>query len=352
MTSDAPTERPRSERQRSGPRNDEPTTSKTGWLGRVDLAQQRHRPTAVLVAVARRSSDDGAGRLAALIAYYGFFSVFPALLALITILGFALDGDDALRSQVADSALAQFPVVGDSIAASVSTPLSGNPVALVVGLAGALWAGLGMMQAVQDAMNEVWDVARVDRPGFVGKRVRSFAMLVVLGLMLVVSTALTQLGSRLPSGPAVTILLLVCSVAVDIAIFAVLYRLLTVARPTWSEVLPGAVFAGVGYAVLQVVGGIYVERTLQGASEAYGTFAVVIGLLTWIFLIAQVVVHGAELDVVLAKRLWPRSLFGDPVTAGDRDSHAAQAERERMDDAMDVTVRFDDAAGVPHHTSG
>lgn len=329
-----------------------PCTSKAGWLGRVDLAQQRIRGLAVAVSVVRKSSDDGAGQRAALIAYYGFFSVFPALLALVTILGFVLEGDPQLRQRIADSALAQFPIIGNSIAASVSSPLAGNQVALIVGLVGAIWAGLGMMQAAQDAMNHVWDVARVDFPGFVGKRVRSLLMLLVVATMLIVSTGTSQLAARLPSGYGVAALLFVIGVTLDVALFAVVYRLLTAARPSWRAVAPGALVVGLAYVVLQLIGGLYVDRTLRGATATYGAFAVVIGLLAWIYLIAQVLVLGAELNVVLDRGLWPRSLFAEPVTAADRRSHAVQAEKQRMDENMSVLVHFDARSGLPPRHDG
>lgn len=326
-----------------------PATTQDGRLGRIDLALQRRPVTAFPLAVIRKFSDDRAGRLAALIAYYGFFSVFPAMLALVTVLGFVLEGDPGLRADIADSALAQFPIVGDSIAETVRNPLSGSPWALAIGLGGALWAGMGTVQASQDAMNEVWAVERVDYPGFVGKRVRSLAMLVLLGLMLVASTGITQLIQVLDAGVLAVIGLFGGSAVVDIALFALSYRILTVADVSWREVLPGACFAGVAYVLLQYVGGLYVEHTVDGATETYGTFAVVIGMLSWIFLIAQVLMLGAEVNTVAARRLWPRSLFGGPATAGDRRSYAAQATSQRMDQAMDVDVAFEheDAGRAP-----
>lgn len=317
-----------------------PRTAKSGLLGRLDLLQQRNRVTSLAIAVVRKFSDDRAGRLAALIAYYAFFSVFPALLAMVTILGFVLEGNDQLRQDIADSALGQFPVIGDQIASSVAEPLSGNPVALIVGLAGALWAGMGMVQAAQDSQNEVWAVERADYPSFIGKRLRSLLMLVVMGTLIIVSTGVVQFVNVLADGVLAALGLLVASAAVNVLVFMVAYRVLTVAHIGWRTVLPGAAFAGVVYTALQYVGGLYVSRTLDGATATYGTFAVVIGLLSWIYLIAQVMMFGAELNAVVDRRMWPRSLFGDPATRGDRESQAAQVTAQRMHERMDVEVSF------------
>jgi membrane protein len=94
-----------------------------------------------VLAVVRKHLADRGSSLAALIAYYGFFSVFPLLLVFVSVLGFVLDDDPALREEVIDSALAQLPIVGAQLGDEVQ-PLTGSSVALLVGLAGALWAVL------------------------------------------------------------------------------------------------------------------------------------------------------------------------------------------------------------------
>ncbi|MBI5089149.1 MAG: YihY/virulence factor BrkB family protein [Actinobacteria bacterium] len=316
-------------------------THKTGVLGRIDLWQQRHRATAFPVGVLKKFGDDRAGRLAALIAYYGFFSVFPALLAMVTILLFVLKNRPGLRTDIADSAVAQLPVVGDEIAKSLANPIGGSTIGLVIGLAGALWAGLGMVQASQDAMNEVWAVERSRYPNFIMKRVRSLIMLALMGSLVIASTIVSQLVSIVAPGVLGVVLLFAATVALNVLVFMVAFRVLTVADLDWATVLPGAAFAGVAYTVIQYFGGIYVSRTVNGASDTYGTFAIVIGLLSWIFIIAQVTMLGAEINSVRATRLWPRSLFNPPATAGDHRSHAAQAKAQKMDSSMDVDVEFD-----------
>lgn len=329
---------------------DGPHTAKDGIRGRVDLWQQRTPVVRVVVGVLRKFSDDRAGRHAALIAYYGFFSVFPALLALVTVLGFVLEDHPDLRDDIADSALGQFPIIGDQIAATVGDPLTGSPLALAIGLGGALWAGMGMVQACQDAMNEVWDVERADLPNFVWKRLRSMLMLVVMGLLVVTSTGVTQLVTVVAPGAFATVGLIAAAVGLNLAVFMVAFRVLTVADIGWGAVVPGAVFTALAYTAIQNLGGYYVARTLDGASDTYGTFAIVIGLLSWIFLIARMFVTGAEINVVIARRIYPRSLFGDPATRGDRVSQAAQVTSERMHDKMSVDVEFR-PADEPAHTA-
>jgi hypothetical protein len=124
------------------------------WLLRVDHVQREHSFLALPFGVVKKFGDDRAGNLAALIAYYGFFSLFPLLLAFVSILGFVLSGHDSLRRKIQDSALSQFPVLGSQNL----DKLGGSGVALAIGVIGLIWAGLGAMQATENAMNEVWDV--------------------------------------------------------------------------------------------------------------------------------------------------------------------------------------------------
>ena len=287
-----------------------PQTTKSGILARIDLFQQTRRPVAFTVGVVKRFGDDRAAQLAALIAYYGFFSLFPAMLAMVTILGFVLDGRPDLRTSIANSALAQFPVIGDSIGEQVgNNRLGGNVVALVIGLAAAAWAGLGAMQAAQDAMNRVWGVSRESNPAFLAKRLRSLAMVIVIVIGLGGSSIVSQFGLNVVSGIVATISLFAATAAINVLMYLVAYRLLTVAHTTWTSVARGAAFAGIAYSALQVVGTAYVTHTLKGAKSTYGTFGAVIGLLSWIYLIAQITMFGAEVNVVRATHAWPRSLF-------------------------------------------
>jgi inner membrane protein YhjD len=334
----------------AGPRQTDasvPKTTKSGILGRVDLYQQEREPLAFGVGVIKKFGDDRAGRLAALIAYYGFFSVFPAMLALVTVLGFVLQGNAKLRTSIANSALGQFPIVGSQIKDSVSHPLTGSTIALVIGLLGAVWAGLGAMQAAQDSINEVWDVPRTEYPNFIRKRLRSIAMLLLIVVGLAISSAVAQLAVNVVSGVVATVALFLLSIVSNVAMYLIAFHLLTVADMTWRRVFPGAMVAGVGYTLLQAFGTIYVTHTLKGAQNTYGTFAMVIGLLSWIYLIAQLTMFAAEVNVVTARRLWPRSLFSDAATPADERSAALVVEAAEIDTDEVVDVEFSDTAPAP-----
>ncbi len=297
--------------------------AETGIKGRVERAQARSRPLAFGLAVRKKFGDDQASRQAALVAYYGFFSLFPALLALVTILGFVLEGHAGLRNSIRDSALAQFPVIGDSIGSTADKPLSGSGLALVVGLAGAVWAGMGAMQASQDALNTVWDVPREDQPSFLSKRLRSLGGLVLMAVLFSGTAFVPRVATAFSSGAIGWVLALAATAVLDTVAILAAYRLLTAADVRWHDLVPGAAVAGVAYLVLQSLGTLYVTRTLKGAQKTYGTFAGVIGLLSWMYLLAQVTMFAAEINVVRLRRLWPRSLFTPEQLAARRQAATA-----------------------------
>lgn len=280
-----------------------------GIKGRIEKFQGTHPPVAFVFGVIKRFGEDRGSRLAALVAYYGFFSLFPAMLAMVTILGFVLDGHPDLRKTIEDSALSQFPVIGNSIGSTAGSPLTGSTVALIIGLAGALWAGLGAMQASQEGLNTVWHIPQSRRPTFFKKRARSLAALVVLALLFAVNAVVPQITGAFTSGPVGFVLLLAASIAVDALAFLVMFQILIARKQRWNDLWVGAVVAGAAYAVLQTFGTLYVERTLKNASDTYGTFNGVIALLSWLFLLAQVTMFATVINVVRAEHAWPRSLY-------------------------------------------
>jgi YihY family inner membrane protein len=308
-------------------------------LRAFDGWQRRHAGTAVPVAVVRKFLDDGASSLAGLIAYYAFFSLFPLLLVFVSVLGFVLEDDPSLQQDVLDSALARIPVVGAQLDDEIQ-PLTGSTVALVVGLAGALWAGLGVTVALQRAFDAIWDVPRLARRGALGARARGIVALVALGVALVAATVGAGVAVAGRLGPAAGEAGgLVAALTLNTAVFVAAFGLLT-ARPLHvRELLPGAALAAAGSLVLQAAGGWYVQRTITRGTDTYGTFALVIGLLSWFWLLAHLVLAAAELNVVLRRRLWPRSLSGD-LLAADRAALTRSAEAARRDERQEILVRF------------
>jgi membrane protein len=272
-------------------------------LRELDAFQRRHAALALPIAVVKKFGEDKGGNLASLIAYRAFFSLFPLLLLMTTVLGYVLADDPGLRSSIVDSTVAQFPVIGEQLKLG---SLQGSGVALVIGIAGSLWAGLGVVLASEEAMDRVWAVPRARRAGFLASRLRAVGLLAVLGVATIASTVASGLvagGSGL-LGPLAGLAL---SAALNFAVFLAVFHLLSSAGQRLRAALPGALLAAVCWTALQLLGGWFVSHEIRSATPVYGTFALVIGLLAWIHLGAMLTVLAAELNVVWALRLWPQA---------------------------------------------
>jgi membrane protein len=281
---------------------------------KADDFQRSHAPTAFAYAVLKKFGEDRAGQQAALLAYYGFFSLFPLMLFGVTILGIVLRTRPQLQERVLHSALSQFPIIGDQLQHNIGA-LSRSGVALVIGLAGALWAGLAGIKAMQNAMNLIWGVPRQSGPGTPRQIGKAAVMLVVLGAFVIASTALSGIGAGSHgSHLLLRSVTLPASLVLDVIVFMIAFKVLTVADVSWSDVARGAAVGGVAWAVLQAIGNFYVARTLKNASALYGFFGIVIGLLSWMYLTAQVSLLAAEINVVRKNHLWPRSLTNEDRT--------------------------------------
>jgi membrane protein len=310
-------------------------------LSSVDAWQRRHASAAFPVAVATKFAEDRASSLAALVTYYAFFSVFPLVLVFVSILGYVLQGDPSLEGDVRDSALGRIPVVGSQIENQVE-PLSGSAVALAAGLATALWAGLGVMLALTRAFEAIWDVPRVEQRGALAARARGTGVLATLGIGLVAGSVATGSAITGAIGPvAEKAGAIAVSLAFNAAVFLVTFWLLNARPLRIREIAPGVALAAIGSLALQSAGGWYVEHGVTRASDTYGAFAVVIGLLSWFWLGSNLLLLAAEVNVVLHRRLWPRSLTGDLAPA-DRQALRESACAARQDRREEILVRFSD----------
>lgn len=306
-------------------------------LHALDRLQRRHRALGFPLGVMKKYSDDGAGQLAALMAWYGFFALFPLLLVLVTVLGYLLRGNSDLYDRIVRSALAQFPVIGQDLRVNA---LGGSTVALVIGLVGAVWAGLGIALAGQRAMDQVWNVPYRLRRDFFTSRLRGLLVLVVLGLANLAVTTVVGLLVNGQGGTAVKIAGYAVSALLDVGLFWAVFRLFTTDEVPTRQLWPGIVAAAIGWVVLQTVGGIYVDHVVRRANQTYGFFAIVIGLLTWLYLGAQLLLYAAEANAVRARRLWPRGLF-DPATAADVQALRAVARVQERREGERVEVTFE-----------
>ncbi|KGH45585.1 ribonuclease BN [Modestobacter caceresii] len=313
---------------------------------KLDRLQRRRRAAGFPIAVVYKYVDDSGPYLAALITYYAFVSLFPLLLLFSTILSNVLVNDPELQQRLLESAVSQLPVVGQQI--GEPRGLSGGVLGVVVGILGSLYGALGVAQAIQYAMNTAWAVPRNSRPNPFLARGLSLLLVATAGLAVIGTTALATFtaGHAGSLGGASRVLTVIGSVAINAAVFVFAFRLATARPLTTRQVLPGALIAAVLWQLLQTFGVTYVSRVMTTASATNGVFALVLGLLAFLYLAAVVGVLCVEINAVRVNRLWPRALltpFTDAVdlTPGDRRSYTGMAKAQRTKGFETVHVSFD-----------
>ncbi|HVB27712.1 MAG TPA: YihY/virulence factor BrkB family protein [Mycobacteriales bacterium] len=307
-------------------------------LSTLDEWQQRHAVVAFPLAVAKKFGDDQAGNLAALLAWNAFAAVFPLLLVLVTVLGLILRGNPHLQAQIMRSALVDFPIIGTQLKANVHS-LSRSGLGLGVGLVLTFLGARGVAGAAQTAMNSVWEVPRRRRPGFPGSLFRSVALLSVLGIGVIATTTLAGIGGGGGTiGVAVRVAAIAVAFALNVGVFLLVFRLATAAEVALRDLWLGALLTAVVWQLLQVAGGYLVAHYLRHATAVYGLFGLVLGLMSWLYLQAELTLYAVEADVVRTRRLWPRSMFASTRTPADEAALRAYGRTEERQDGETVQV--------------
>ena len=322
-------------------------------IGRVDRFQRRHSVIGLPIAIVYKFFDDQGNLLAAMITYYAFVAIFPLLLLASSIFGFVLQGRPELEASALSSALSQFPISGDQLGRPEG--LTGSLAAVVVGSLAAIYGALGLGQAIQHVMNTAWGVPRNSRLNPLSMRVRSLLLLLFAGLSVLGLSVFSALGSSTEVfGPRVDatlrFLIAVATVVAVTAVLTFLFRLAAAGSHSWARAVPGALVTALGWQGLQFGGAAYAKHVLAETTSLNQTFGLVLGLIGLIFVAAIVAVLGIEVNVVLARRLWPRALlapFTDAVdlTDADRRAYAMYAQTQRHKGFETVTVRFEGRDG-------
>jgi YihY family inner membrane protein len=308
-------------------------------IRRSDRFQQRHGLFGFPFAVIQKFGNDQAGSRATLIAYYGLFALFPLLMLFTTILGYVLHNNEQLRKDLVDSALGSFPIIGAQLQSQVHG-LTGSVAAIVIGSLFLLYGAFGLGLATQSAMNTVWNVPYVRWPPIVMRYLRGVAVLVLLALSTIGLTMLTGFATLASHAGVSTALLLIGSLVLNFGLILVAYKVMTAEKFTWRDVVLGAALAAVFWQTLQLIGSWYVGRELQHQTATYGFFGIVLVLLTWIYLGAQLFLLAAEINVVQRYGLWPRSVTQPPLTAADKAVYERLARMEIRRSEVQLQVGF------------
>lgn len=318
----------------------------------ADRYQRTHSWIGFPISVTYKFFDDAGNYLAAIVTYYAFIAIFPLLLLGASILGFFLRGNDNLRAELLNSALSQFPIIGDSL--GKQGELHGSVGGVIVGGLAAVYGALGLGQAIQNSVNIAWSVPKNSRFNPIVTRLRSLIMLATAGLALLIGSLVTVLATdtKVFGGESSTVkwALSFVSLLLTGGMLTLLFRMATTREHPLRNAAPGAFFFALSWLGLQWIGTIYVQHVIRGTSGMNGTFGLVLGLMGFLYLAATFGVIGVEINVVIARRLWPRALltpFTDNVdlTDADRRAYASYVLMQRHKGFQTVAVSFDGRDG-------
>jgi membrane protein len=257
--------------------------------------------------------EDRAPRLGAALAYYTVFALAPSLILVIGLAGLFL-GQETAQGQIVSE---MQDLVGRRAAEAIQAAIDnarteGGLVATGLGVVTLLFGLWGVFGELQDALNTIWGVTPKPGRGVLGiirQRFWSFAMVVGIGFLLLVSlavsAALAALGKFffwvLPT-PAYLIETAnaVFSWAVITLLFAMMFKLLPDVTIEWSHVWIGAGVTALLFTIGKSLIGLYLGRST--AASAYGAAGSLVIVLIWIYYSAQVLFFGAEFTKVYARR--------------------------------------------------
>jgi YihY family inner membrane protein len=308
---------------------------------KLDGLQQRYTPSAFVFGVMKKFDDDKGGALVGNLTYVAFVSMFPLLLVLVTILGLVAASNPSFKQAVLDAVAGQVPLIGHQLTGNVHVLKRSSVIGLIVGLASLIWGSTRLAQAGLFTMEQVWNLPGPARPGYLQRLERALLFLGLLGCAVIVTTLLTSLSTYGHRSLPFVVLAEAIAAVVNAGTYLSAFRVLTPKGVPAKDLVPGAVTAGVLWTVFQVLGAYLVHHFMHSDS-AYGVFGTVLGLVAWLYIAARITVYSAEINVVLARRLWPRALVQPPLTEADRASLALQALQNQRREEQQVHVTFSD----------
>jgi membrane protein len=253
-----------------------------------------------------------AARLGAALAYYSIFSLGPLMLIAISVAGL-LFGRDAVHGQVS-AQLAS--LLGEQGARGIESMLAGagrsgeGALATALGLATLVFAAVGVVVQLKDALNTVWEVepkAKSGLWGFVRTYAISIAAVLAVAFLLLVSllvtTALSAVGNTLEQympEAVFHVVIFIVSFAVISVLFAMMFKWLPDAFISWRDVIPGAILTAALFEAGRFLIGLYIGK--QGLESTYGAAASIVVVLIWVYYSAQLVLFGAEFTAVYARK--------------------------------------------------
>ena len=308
-----------------------------GWL---DRSQRRHGIVGFPLAVVKKYGADEASKQAALLTYFGFLSLFPLLLVLTTVLKIFLHGDhsQALQQKIVENATNYIPVIGSQLSQSVGS-LDKAGLALVIGVLLTLYGARGVADIFQGAVNHVWQVPYSRRTGFPRSALKSVVIILVGGFGLLSAPVISGYALNAGHHPIFKLFALLLTTALLFGLFLFLVRFAMSPKRPYGDLWVGPLVAAFGVTILQGAGTYLIANQLNKLEDLYSTFAIVLGLLFWMYLQAQFLMFALEIDSVRTLKLWPRALDkSGEQTDGDKAAYQLYAKRNNWHENEEIRV--------------
>ena len=271
-------------------------TKEGGIKARLNKVGERFPPLGRTLEVVQRYSELRGNNLAASVTFQAFVSLFPLLLVIVAIVGLVASNTDV---NIAGRVIGNLGLTGEGAKAineAVDTAQDSHQVAGPIGLAGLLWSGLGLVNALQYALNQVW---QVEERGMKDKAV-GIGWLAGAAVLFVGASAVTTVLNWLPGFFAP--LGIVVGLLVNFGLWMWTFKVLPNNEVPWKSLVPGAILGAVGMEALKFFGGIYVPKAIANSSAMYGSIGVVFAVLAWLYIFGRLILYSAVLNVVMHER--------------------------------------------------
>jgi YihY family inner membrane protein len=300
----------------------------TKLVKNIDSFQRTHTSAGFLYAIVKKYNQDNCGYQSAVISYYGFLSLFPLLVVLTSLTKLLLKNNSTLREKILSNTVHYFPIVGNQLQNSIRSPKESG-IALIISLAIMLYGARGVANTLQYSLSSLWYIPQFSMPSFIKTLLRSLGIIIVGGIGLLTASIVSGYAAISSNALFIKLITTAGSLLLLWLTFILIFKLAIAGHKRAKQVIVGAAIAAIGLQILQSLGGIIMVHELKGLASIYGTFALVVGLLFWIYLQAEVLLYAAEVDVVRAYNLFPRSLRGT-LTNSDKAAYSKQAEANRQ----------------------
>lgn len=244
------------------------------------------------LAVQQRFSDVRGSYLAAAVALNIFVAIFPLLLVAIAIIGLVTENNADIAQHLINS-LGMSPDQADLFNKTLEHASETKKAASLIGLAGLLWSGLGVVAAIEYALDATWQLTGRSFKDKARGLLWGIGALIILG----VSIALTAVVDIFAGGIVLKLLTIIAGTFINIVFWMWTFNVLSFRRVNWHRYLPGALLAGIGLEIIKQIF-TFAPSVLAKSSSLYGSLGIVFGVLAALVLFARLIVYASVLNVV------------------------------------------------------